>query len=254
MKRSLACFLMLEFAIVGTEQAARANAAPQHERDVAVDQALGGLEEGSRMLAPGGQGAAQSHSGVIKPGGTTTPRDAGAVKSGFRGAGATKPDSGPRSTRGLGPQGGTVPSASAGRGTQTGGAQGGGGAGGGTGAATSTGSGSPGGGNTGPGSIEEPSGATGGETGGGTDTGSPGTGTSGGLIDVNLEADTSTGEVSTDLSVGGEPVIETDVSAGTDLSGTTDTGTADTGTMLETGVVTDTTTIDASTETTLKTV
>ena len=249
MKRSLACLLVLELAIVGAGQTRLANGEPQHERDLAVDQALGGLEEGSRMLAPEGQGAAESHSGVIKPGGTTTPRDAGAVKSDFRGAGATKPGGGPLSTGSFGSQGGTAPSTSAGGGTQTSGAQGGGGAGGGAGTETGTGSGPVGGGDTGPGSVEEPSGGAGGETGGGTETGSTGAGTSDNLIDLNLNATPSTGETSADLSVGGEPVIETDASTDTDLSGTTDTVTADTGTTLDTGVVTDTTTTDASTAT-----
>ena len=227
MKRSLVCLLALELFIVGAEQATLAHAEPQHERDLAVDQALGGLEEGSRMLAPGGQGAAESHSGAIKPGGTTTPRDAGAVKSGFRGAGAIKPDSGPRSTGGVGSQVGTAPSASAGGGTQTSGAQGGGG-----------------------GSEPSSEPPAGGDTGGGTETESTDTGTSNNLIDLDLDANTSTGEVNTDLSVGGEPVIEADVSTGTDLDGTTDTVTADTDAALDAGVVTDTTAIDASTETT----
>ena len=48
-------------------------------------------------------------------------------------------------------------------------------------------------------------------------------------------------------------MAETDVSTGTDLSGTTDTVIADAGTTLDAGVVTDTTTIDASTETTTDT-
>ena len=234
MNRSLVCFLVIEFAIVGAEQTTLASAEPRHERDLAVDQALGGLEEGSRMLAPGGQGAAESHSGAIKPGGTLSPRDAGGVTSGSRGAGAAKPGGGPRSTGGFGSQGGTGLGTSAGGGgTQTSGAQGGGNTAGGAGRSET--------------SSEPPAG---GETGGGTETGSTGTGTSGSLLDVNLGADTSTGEVRTDLSVGGEPVIETNVSTGTDLSGTTDTVTADTGTTLDAGVVTDTTTIDASTETT----
>ena len=243
MKRSLACLLVLELAIVGAKQTTLANAEPQHGRDLAVDQTLGDLEEGSRMLAPGGQGAAESHSGVIKPGGATTPREAGAVKSGFRGAGATKPEGGPRSTGSVGSQVGTTPSTSAGAGTQTGGAQGGGGTGGGTGT----------------GSVEEPSGVSGsetsseppagGETGGETETESTDAGTSNNLIDLNLDANTSTGEVNTDLSVGGEPVLEADVSTGTDLSGTTDTVTADTDATLDAGVVTDTTTGDAGTTT-----
>ena len=260
MKRSLACWFALELVIVGTGQAMPAHAEPPHERDLAVDQVLGGLEEGSRMLAPRGHGAAKSHSGVVKPGGTTTPGDAGAVKSGFRGAGVTKPDRGRRSTGSVGSRVGTIPSASGGGGTQTSGAQGGGGVGGATGPETGTSNGSPGGGSAGPGNVEEPGGVSGSETssepsagggtGGGTDTESPGTGASNNLIDLNLDANPSAGEVDTGLSVGGEPVIEADVSTGTDLSGTADTVTADTDATLDAGVVTDTTTIDASTETT----
>ncbi len=251
MKKSLVCLLVIELAIVGAGQTTLAKAEPQHERDLAVDQALGGLEEGSRMLAPEGQGASESHSGAIKPGGTLSPRDAGAVTSGSPGSGAAKPGGGQRSTGGFSSQGGTGFNTSAGGGTQTSGAQQGGGiTGGGTSTGTGTGSGPLGGGDTGPGSVQEPGGGTGGETGGGTETGSTGTGTSGSLIDLNLDANTSTGEVNTDLSVGGEPLIEADLSTGADLSGTTDTVTADTGTTLDAGVVTDTTTLDASTETT----
>ena len=123
----------------------------------------------------------------------------------------------------------TAPNASVGGSAQPGGAQGGGGVVGGTGT----------------GSVEEPSSGAGGETGGGTE--SPDTGTSNTLIDLNLDANTSTGEVNTDLSVGGEPVIEADVSTGAGLGETTDTVTTDTGTTLDAGVVTDTTTTDAST-------
>ena len=250
MNRSLAWLLVIECAMVGAGQPALASAESNDERDFAVDQAIGGLREGRRMLAPGDQGAGRSHSRTTKPGGALSPRDIGAVTSGSRGAGAAKPGGGQRSIGGVSSPVGTGPSTSVGGGTQTSGAQGGGGTAGGTGTDISTGTEPPSGGNTGPGSVEEPSGGTGGETGGGTETGSTGTKTSGSLIDVNPGADTSTGEVGTDLSVGGEPVIEADVSTGTDLSGTTDTVTADTGTTLDAGVVTDTTTIDASTETT----
>ena len=250
MKKFLVCLLVIEFAIVGAAQITLASSEPKEERDFSADQVLGGLEEGSRMLAPGGQGAAESHPRVTKPGGTLSPRDAGALTSGSRGAGAAKPGGGQRSIGDVGSQVGTGPSTSAGGGTQTSGAQGGGVTGSGTGAGAGAGSEPLGGGDTSSGSVEQPSGGTGGETGGGTETGSTDAGTSSNLIDVNLEADTSTGEVNTDLRVGGEPVIEADVSGGTDLSGTTDTVTADTGTTLDAGVVTDTTTIDASTETT----
>jgi len=65
-----------------------------------------------------------------------------------------------------------------------------------------------------------------------------------------VDVDTSTGEVSGDVSVGGEPVIDTDVETGTDLGGITEPVTDDAGAALDAGVVTDTTTIDASTETT----
>ena len=237
---------VLELAVVGAGQTAPASAEPQPERDLAVDHVLGDLEEGSRMLAPGGQGAAESHSRVIKPGGTTTPGDAGAVKSGFRGAGAAKSDGAPRPTGRVGSRVGTAPGASVGGTTQTSGAQGKGGVDGGAGTETGAGSGSLGGGDTGSGSVEEPSGVGGSET----STEPPAAGTSNNLIDLNVDANTSTGEVNTDLSVGGEPVIEADLSTGTDLGGTTDTVTAQTDTALDAGVVTDTTTIDASTETT----
>ena len=250
MKNSLTCLLVLELALVGAGQAAPANAESPRERDVAVDQALGGLEEGSRMLAPRGQGAAEAHSGASKPGGATSPRDAGAVKS-DRGAGAVaKPESGPRATIGnVGAQVGTVPSVNAG---------------GGTGTQTSTGSGSSGGGDTSSGTVEEPgvtggsetgneppvSGETGGGTGGGTEPTSPDSGTSNNLIELDVDSNSSTGQGSADLSVGGEPVIETDVSTGADLSGATEPVTEDISTTLDAGVVTDTTTIDAGTETT----
>ncbi len=234
-------------ALMGAGQAAPARAETQHERDMAVDHALGGLKEGSRMLAPGGQGAAASHSGVAKPGGAHGPRDAGGVTSGSRGAGAARPGGGPQSTGGVGSPASTGPSTSAGGGPQTSGAQSGGGAGGSASTETGTGSGSLGGGDTGPGSVEPPSGGTGGGTGGGTDTGSTDTGTSGNLIDLNLDANTSTGEVSTDLSVGGEPVVETDVTTGTDLSGATETVAGETGVALDAGVITDTTALDAGT-------
>ena len=239
MKRPLACWLVLELVLVGAGQAAPARAESQHERDLAVDQALGGLEEGSRMLAPRGRGAAESHSGVLKPGGATTPRDAGAVKSGVRGAGAANLGGGPRSTGSVGSQVGTTPGTNAGGGAQTGGAQGGGGSGAGSGSVEQPSS--VGGSDTG---SEPPAG---GHTGGGTEPESPDTGTSNDLIDLNLGANTSTGEVNTDLSVGGEPVIEADVSTGAGLGDTTDTVTPDTGTTLDAGVVTDTTTTDAST-------
>ena len=123
---------------------------------------------------------------------------------------------------------------------------------------TGTGSRPLGSSDTTPGGVKEPSGGSGsetsseppagGETGGETEN--TNTETSNNLIDLNLDANTSTGEVNTDVSVGGEPVIEADVNTGTDLSGTTDAVTEDASTTLDAGVVTDTTTIDASTETT----
>ena len=83
---------------------------------------------------------------------------------------------------------------------------------------------------------------------GGSDTAGPGSG-----IDVNLDAETSRGQVGGDVSVGGEPVIETEVSSGADLGGAdavTEDVSAGTNLDLDAGVETDTTTVDAGTATT----
>ena len=237
MKKTPVCVLMIALAIVGGGQTALAGSEPQDERDFAVDHAIGGLKKGSRMLAPEGHSTATSHSRSTKPGGAISPKDAGGLTSGSRGAGAAT---------------------SGGGGTQTGGAQGGGSTGGGTGASATeaprggggtgteagTGSESLGGGGTGTGITEEPSG-------GGTEpSATTDTGASNDLIELDVDVDTSTGAGSADLSVGGETVVETEASTGTDLSGTTEPVTEEISTTLDAGVVTDTTTIDASTETT----
>ena len=223
MKKTLVCVLMIALAIVGAGQATLAD-----ERDFAVDHAIGGLKKGSRMLAPEGRGAATSHSRATKPGGAISPKDAGGLTSGFRGAGAAG-------------------------GTQTGGAQSGGSTGGGTGvSATEAPSGGGGTGTeTGTGLTEEPSGGgsetvseppAGGETGGGTEP--TDTGTSNDLIELDVDVDTTTGGGSADLSVGGEPVAETDVSTGTNLSETMEPVTEETNATPDTGVVTDITTAE----------
>ena len=215
---------MIALAIVGGGQTALAGPEPQDERDFAVDHAIGGLKKGSRILAPDGRSPATSHARATPPGGALGPKDAGGLTSGSRSTGAAK--------SGVG-------------GTQTGGAQGGGGTGGGTG--TETGTGVP----------EEPSGGgsetvseppAGGDTGGGTEP-STDTGTSNDLIELDVDVDTTTGGGSADLSVGGEPVAETDVSTGTNLSDTTEPVTEETNATLDTGVVTDTTTAEAGTTT-----
>ena len=253
---------MIALAIVGGGQTTLAGLEPQDERDFAVDHAIGGLKKGSRMLAPEGRSTATSHSPrptltdgrgsqATKPGGIS-PKDAGGLTSGSRSTGAAKFGGG---------------------GTQTGGGQGGGSTGGGagvsviealsggsgTGAETRTGSQSLGGGGAGTGITEEPSGGgsetvseppAGGETGGGTEPATTtDTGTSNDLIELDVDVDTTTGGGSADLSVGGEPVAETDVSTGTNLSETTEPVTEETNAALDTGVVTDTTTADASTTT-----
>ena len=241
MKKTLVCVLMIELAVVGAGQTALAGSEPRDERDFAVDHAIGGLKKGSRILAPEGRGAATSHSRATKPGGAISPKDAGGLTSGSRGAGAAK---------------------SGGGGTQTGGAQGGDSTGGGTGAsATESPSGGGGGTDTqtGAGITEESSGGgsetvseppAGGEPGGGTEpSATTDTGTSNDLIELDVDVDTTTGGSSADLSVGGEPVAETDVSTGTNLSETTEPVTEETNATLDTSVVTDTTTADASTTT-----
>ena len=232
MKKTPVCVLMIALAIVGGGQTTLAGLEPQDERDFAVDHAIGGLKKGSRMLAPEGRSTATSHSPrptltdgrgsqATKPGGIS-PKDAGGLTSGSRSTGAAKFGGG---------------------GTQTGGGQG---------------AGSTGGG-TGTGITEEPSGGgsetvseppAGGETGGGTEPATAtDTGTSNDLIELDVDVDTTTGGGSADLSVGGEPVAETDVSTGTNLSETTEPVTEETNAALDTGVVTDTTTADASTTT-----
>ena len=241
--RKFLTWLLIALVIAGAGQATLASSQPQDERDFAVDHAIGGLKKGSRMLAPKGQGAGQSHSKATKPGGAISPRDAGTVTSGSRGAGGAKSGGEPRSIGEVGSPVGIGPSPSTGGGTQTSGTHGG----------TD--------GGTGPGATEEPSGVggseatseppAGGETGAGTEpSGTTDTGTSNDLIELDVDVDTSGGGGSADLSVGGEPVAETDVSTGTDLSGTTEPVIEEASTTLDAGVVTDKTTIDASTETT----
>ena len=244
---------MIALAIVGGGQTTLAGSEPQDERDFAVDHAIGGLKKGSRILAPEGRSTATSHSRATKPGGAISPKDTGGLTSGSRSAGAAK--------------------SGGGGGTQTGGAQGGGSTGGGTGARateapsgggetgtkTGTGSESLGGGGTGTGITEEPSGGgsetvselpAGGETGGGTEpSATTNTGASNDLIELDVDVDATTGGGSADLSVGGEPVAETEVNTGANLSEITEPVTEEANTTLETGVVTDTTTADASTTT-----
>ena len=232
----LACLVALPASVAWTQDS--------DPRDFAVDQALGEFDAGTRLLSPDASGKA-GQATTAKPGRTVSPGDAGTVRGG-QGAGAS-----PGGAQGVERLGGPVaggsgagaPSAGGGTGTTPGAGETEPGAGGGGGGTGSTGGGGP--------IIDV-------EVGGGTTdvdvdtgTGGTGTGTSGGAgIEVDVDADTSTGEVSGDVSVGGEPVIDTDVDAGTDLGDITEPVTEDTGAALDAGVVTDTTTIDASTETT----
>ena len=237
MKKILVYVFLMTLAVVGAGHTALAGSPAQEERDFAVDHAIGGLKKGSRMLAPEGQGASKSHAGATKPGGAVSPRDVGAVTGGSRGAGVAQPVGGPQPTGRVGESTSTE---------------------------TSAGSESLGGGGAGTGITEESSvvggsetvseppagGGTGGETGGGTEpSGTTDTGTSNDLIELDVDVDTATGGGSADLSVGGEPVAETDVSTGTNLSETAEPVTEDAGATLDAGVVTDTTTADANTTT-----
>jgi hypothetical protein len=222
------------------------------DRDFAVDQALGELEAGTRLLSPDVSGKS-GQATTVKPGRTVSPGDAGSVQGG-RGAEAL-PVGGAEKLSGPTVNGSGTAAPGAGGGAGTGPGTGGvgtgeGGAGGGT--------GSVGGGSEPTIDVDVGTDTGLGDTTTGTtdtqteiDTGAMDTAASGGAgIDVDLNADTSTGEVSGDVSVGGEPVIETDVDTGIDLGGTTEPVIDDTDAALDAGVVTDTTTIDASTETT----
>ena len=201
-------------------------------RDFAVDQALGELDAGTRLLSPDVSGKA-GQATRAKPGSTISPRDAGTVRGG-RGAGASPLGAGGTERVGGGPAVSGSGTAAPGTGGGDGTAPGAGG--------VETGEGGGGGGT--------------GSVGGGepivdVEVGGTETDTSGGAgIDVDVDVDTSTGEIGGGVSVGGEPVIETDIDTGIELGGTTEPVTEDASTELDAGVVTDTTTIDASTETT----
>ena len=202
------CVLMMALALVGGGQTALAGAAPQDERDFAVDHAIGGLKKGSRMLAPESRGVVTLPSRLTPPG--------GAQGGGGTGVSVTEAPSGGGGA-GTGPETGTgMTEQPSGSGSET---------------------------------VSEPpaGGGTGGET---EPPATTDTGASNDLIELDVDVDTTTGAGSADLSVGGEPVAETDVSTGADLGEATEPVTEETGATLETGVVTDTTTIDAGTETT----
>jgi hypothetical protein len=195
-------------------------------RDFAVDQALGELDAGTRLLSPDVSGKA-GQATTAGPGRTVSPGDAGSVR-GARGAG-TPSLGGARTERLGGP--GVSGSGAASPGT-----------GGGVGTDSVGGGGEP--------VVDVDVGMT--DTQAEIDTDRIGTDTSGSAgIDVDVDVDTTTGEVSGDVSVGGEPVIETDVDTGADLGGATSGAedlTGDAG--LDVGLETDTTTVDGSATTT----
>lgn len=228
MKQPLVFLLIMPLLVVGVSQTAWAVSQAQDAQDLAVDRALGGLEEGSRMLPPAAEPPSKA-----KPGTAISPRDVGTTRG--QGVGVQ-----PRGDRGADATGRS--------GTQAGGA----GAGVGRGVEVESGAGSAPAGDTdtgsgGSGGIVDT--GVGGESGGGeAGTGGGETESSGSGIHVDVDVDTSTGEVSGGVSVDEEPIVETEIDSGTDLGGATEPVTEDAGAALDADVVTDTTTIDASTE------